>query len=84
MVEEKKEAKGGFRATLALIISLIALVLSIIAFNRTGGQPDLNAEIIRLQTKLQELKKETSEQVSKVSEETKKTIEKIAKSIKKE
>ena len=32
MAAEKKVVKGGFRATLALIISLIALILSLIAY----------------------------------------------------
>ena len=37
MSPEKKVVKGGFRATLALIVSIIALVFAVLAFNRTGG-----------------------------------------------
>ena len=73
MVEETKIVKGGFRATLALILSIIALALSIVSFNRTGGETALRAEIKNLQTKIKEL-----------SQETKDTYDRISKAIKKE
>jgi predicted Holliday junction resolvase-like endonuclease len=82
MTPETRGVKGGFRATLALIISIIALVLAIIAFNRTGGQGDLNAQIKDLKTKMET--KETSEKVSKVRQETTKALEKVGIDIKKE
>ena len=45
MGPEKKVVKGGFRATLALIISIIALVFAVYAFNRAGGkQSDLKSK----------------------------------------
>lgn len=86
MTEEKakKVVKGGFRATLALLISIIALILAIISFNRIDSQTDLNAEIKNLQAKLKEVKQETTERVNKIREETGKAIEKIGKAIKKE
>jgi hypothetical protein len=37
--------KGGFRSTLALLISIVALILAIVSFNRTGGEADLKAQI---------------------------------------
>ncbi len=84
MTPETRVVKGGFRATLALIISIIALVLAIIAFNRTGGQEDLNAQIKDLKTKMETMKKETSEKVNKVRQETTKALEKVGIDIKKE
>ena len=84
MTPETRGVKGGFRATLALIISIIALVLAIIAFNRTGGQGDLNAQIKDLKTKMETMKKETSEKMSKVRQETTKALEKVGIDIKKE
>ncbi len=84
MTPETRVVKGGFRATLALIISIIALVLAIIAFNRTGGQKDLNAQIKDLKTKMETMKKETSEKVNKVRQETTKALEKVGIDIKKE
>lgn len=84
MSPETRVVKGGFRATLALIISIIALVLAIIAFNRTGGQEDLNAQIKDLKTKMETMKKETSEKMSKVRAETTKALEKVGIDIKKE
>ncbi len=84
MSAETKVVKGGFRATLALIISIIALILAIIAFNRTGGQANLNAQMKDLRTKMENMKKETSEKMSKVREETTKALEKVGIGIKKE
>jgi len=83
MSNEKKVVKGGLRASLALLISIIALILAIIAFNRTGGNEELNLKIRDLQTKIEKMKKETSEQVGKVREETSKTLESLSKIIKK-
>jgi hypothetical protein len=77
-------AKGGFRASLALIISVIALILAIVAFNRAGGQADLNAQIRDLRTKMERMKQETAEKMSKVRDETTKALEKVGIGIKKE
>jgi hypothetical protein len=84
MSAEAKVVKGGFRATLALIISIIALIVAIVAFNRTGGQADLNAQVKDLRTKMEKMKKETTEKVGKVREETAKALEKVGIDIKKE
>ncbi len=84
MSNERKVVRGGFRATLALIISIIALIVAIYAFNRTGGQADLNAEIKELRARMEKMKKETAEKVSKVRQETSKALEKIGIDIKKE
>ena len=45
MAEPTKIVKGGFRATLALLISIIALILSILAYNRTSDQSTFSTEI---------------------------------------
>jgi membrane protein insertase Oxa1/YidC/SpoIIIJ len=84
MSAETKVVKGGFRATLALIISIVALILAIVAFNQTGGQADLNAQVKDLSTKMEKMKKETSEKMSKVRQETAKALEKVGIDIKKE
>jgi hypothetical protein len=55
-----------------------------VAFNRTGGQADLNAQIKDLRTKMEKMKKDTSEKMSKVREETTKALEKVGIGIKKE
>jgi hypothetical protein len=85
MTEEnaKKVIKGGYRATLASPISIIAIILSIISFNRTVSHTDPNAEIKNLHEKLKEVKQETTERVNKIREDTGKAIEKIGKAIKK-
>ena len=81
--EVKKIVKGGFRATLALIISIIALIFAIISFNRTTSQTELNTEIKALNEKMEKMKRETSERVNKVREETAKTLQKFGIGIKK-
>ncbi len=77
-------AKGNLRATLALIVSIIALILAIVAFNRTGGEADLNAQIKDLRTKMEKMKQDTSEKMSKVREETAKALEKVGIGIRQE
>ncbi len=84
MSDEKKTVKGGFRANLALILSIIALILAIVAFSRTGGQGDLSAQIKDLQARMKTIRTETTEKVNKVREETAKALEKIGEVIKKE
>ena len=78
------KVRGGFRATLALIISIIALILAIVAFNRTGGQANLNAQVKDLRTKMERMKNETAEKMGKVREETAKVLEKVGIDVKKE
>ncbi len=82
MAEEKKIVKGGFRATLALLISIIALVIAVMAFNRSGRQAELEAEIQSLQAKIKKLTQETSEHVTKLRQETGKALEKLGDKIK--
>lgn len=84
MAEQTKIVKGGFRATLALLISIIALVLSVLAYNRTADESTLNAKIKKFETKMEEMKKETSNQVDKIRQETGKILEKIGKAVRKE
>jgi len=72
MSAEKKVVKGGFRATLALLFSIIALILAIVAFNRTGGQADLKAQVGELSTKLEKMKQETGKALEKIGIEVKK------------
>jgi hypothetical protein len=82
--EVRKIVKGGFRATLALLISIAAIILAFIAYNRTGNQEELNAKIKSLQTKMEKMKSETSERLGKVREETSKALKKMGIDIKKE
>jgi hypothetical protein len=83
MTAEKRVVKGGFRATMALIISLIALILSFIAYNQTSTEADLKGQIKELQTKMDKMKQETSTKLDKVREETANTLEKMGNALKK-
>jgi hypothetical protein len=46
MSAETKVVKGGFRATLALIISIVALILAIVAFNQMSKVRDETAKAL--------------------------------------
>ena len=49
MADQTKIVKGGFRATLALIISIIALILSFVAYSSPARDEGLNPQIKSLQ-----------------------------------
>ena len=49
--EPTKIVRGGFRATLALILSVIALIFSLITFNQTTNQAEYQTEIKELKEK---------------------------------
>jgi hypothetical protein len=83
MAQETKIVKGGFRATLALVVSIIALILSIAAYTSTGREEDLNARIKGLQTSLEKIKQESAKQIDKLQEETANTLERLSKAVKK-
>jgi len=83
MSSEQKVVKGGFRATLALLISIIALILSLMAYNRTGGDADLTAQITELKARMEKMKEETSETVDRVRQETADALENIGQALRK-
>jgi len=84
MSNETKTARGGFRASLALLVSIIAIIVAIVAFNRSGGQADFKAKISDLQSKIKTLSAETSEKVNTVRKETARVLQKIGIEINKE
>ena len=84
MAQETKVVKGGFRATLALIISVIALILSFLAYNSTGKEEDLRGRIKDLQGTIEAMKQETSKKLDMLRNETVDTLEKLSKLLKKE
>ena len=82
MNRETKVVKGGFRATLALFISIIALILSIVAYTTTTSEQDLNVRIKNMQTSLERMKQESSEQIEKLRDETGNILEKVGRTVK--
>jgi len=84
MAQETKIVKGGFRATLALIISIVALILAFIAYSSTGREENLRARIKDLQTSMETMKQETSKKMDKLRDDTANALEKLGKTIKKE
>ena len=84
MSQEPKIVKGGFRATLALLISIIALFLSLLAYNSTGKEEDLKDRIKELQATIEVMKQETSKKLEMLRNETADTLDKLSKSLKTE
>ena len=83
MGEEKRVVEGGFRSTLALLLSIIALVVSILAYNRIDSEKDLKAQLKDIQAKMEKMKQETSATLDNVRQETADTLEKLGQAIKK-
>jgi hypothetical protein len=73
-----KIVKGGFRATLALVISIVALILSILAYNSTVREEGFKAQVKDLQNAMENIKAESAEQFEKLRNETAKTLEKVS------
>jgi hypothetical protein len=84
MAEPTKIVKGGFRATLALIISVIALLISIFGYTTSEREKDLNARIQDFQAKLEKMKTESADQIDKIRNETAKALEKMSNAVKNE
>ena len=80
--EQTKIVKGGFRATLALLISVIALIISIVAYYKAADQADFNAKITDIQNKLEKIKEDTADRVNKIRQETTNVIDKLGIEIK--
>jgi hypothetical protein len=83
-MNNRGDITGGFIATLALIISIIALVMAYIALERTGGDKDLDFQLRDLKTRVEELKEETAKRVDDIREETADALERIGKAMKKD
>ena len=77
-----KIVKGGFRATLALTISLFALVLSILAYTSTVKEEGLKAQVKDLRATIEKIKTESAEQLERLRNETAKTLEKASQIVK--
>jgi hypothetical protein len=84
MGQETRVVKGGFRATLALIISIIALILAIAAYQSTGKDTALNQRIKELQAKIEDMNQKTTEKLDMLRNETAGALEKLGKSMKTE
>jgi len=67
MAEPTKIVKGGFRATLALVISVIAFFISIFAYTTSQNEKDLNARLQDFQSKFEKMKAESAEQIKNPS-----------------
>jgi hypothetical protein len=84
MAETTKIVKGGFRATLALIISIIALAVSIATYASSGREQELNDRIQSLSGTIEKMRQESAEQLNKLRNETAGALEKMSQAIKKE
>jgi len=84
MAQPQKIVKGGFRATLALIIAVIALIVSILAYTSSKEEQGMKARISSLQATMEKMKTESVEQLDKLRKETAKALENMSNALKKE
>jgi len=82
MAKETKIVKGGFRATLALIISVLALAVSVLAYTSTLREEELNARLRDMQSSLERMKQESSRQVDRLRDETASALERLGEAVK--
>ena len=77
MAEKETKRRGGFMAFLALIVAIIALVFSLLAYERAGRTAE--EDIAALKTRIVELKKGEDELRQKLAATLEKFAEKIGK-----
>ena len=82
MAKETKIVKGGFRATLALIVSVVALAVSVLAYTSTLREEELNARLRDMQSSLERMKQESSRQVDRLRDETASALERLGEAVK--
>jgi gas vesicle protein len=83
MAKETKVVKGGFRATLALIVSVIALIVSVAAYSSTLREEEMRDRIRDMQTSLERMKEESSRQIDRLRDETANALERLGEAVKK-
>jgi hypothetical protein len=84
MTEPSKIVKGGFRATLALILSILALVVSLLAYSAAGNNKQLKTHIAELQDAMERLKSESARKLGDLQNETAKALEDLSEAVKKQ
>jgi hypothetical protein len=77
MAERVTKRRGGFMAFLALIVAIIALVISLLAYERAGRTAE--DDIAALKARIVELKKGEDELRNKLAATLEKAAEKIGK-----
>lgn len=84
MSKEDKRPRGGIRSTLALLLSIAALTLSIISLSRTEGQEKLREQLAELRVKVEKASESGTEQVARFREEFSGVVERMKGILKKE
>jgi len=77
MAERETKRRGGFLAFLALIVAIIALVISLLAYERAGRTAE--EDIAALKARIVELKKGEEDLRRKLAATLEKAAEKIGK-----
>ena len=77
MAERETRRRGGFMAFLALIVAIIALVISLFAYERAGRTAE--EDIAALKARIVEIKKGEDELRKKLAATLEKVAEKIGK-----
>ena len=77
MAERETKRRGGFMAFLAMIVAIIALVISLLAYERAGRTAE--EDIAALKARIVELKKGEDDLRKKLAATLEKVAEKIGK-----
>lgn len=83
MSQENRSNKGGATSTLALVIALIALIISLFALNRTTDQKAIYEEIRQMQEGAISGTRKASEKMERLVRDTAEVLEKISGKIEK-
>ena len=75
MAERETKRRGGFMAFLALIVAIVALIISLLAYERAGRTAE--EDIAALKARIVELKKGEDELRKKLAATLEKVAEKI-------
>ncbi len=83
MSQENRSNRGGATSTLALVIALIALIISLFALNRTTDQKAIYEEIRQMQEGALSGTRKASEKMERLVRDTAEVLEKISGKIEK-
>lgn len=84
MAQPTKIVKGGFRATLALILSLGALAVSLFTYATSSREEGLEARLQELQSAMETLRAESADQLDTIRRQTAEALDSLSDTIRRD
>ncbi len=84
MSAHRTNQAGGLRSTLAFLMSLVALILSFLAYTASDRESQLTGHIEELQEKLDGVKIESAKKIDELRNETSEALSKMSHALKKD